>query len=142
METEPQIIDTYVVPGDVKLVYRHLLQLGDLTERAAIASECAAEQGQFWKFRTALYRLQQTLYGTGALDTILTDIAADTGLDRDLFITCLANDTYVEAVRSDFAAARREGVQSRPVFDINGQRLVGAQSIDVFTQIMEEELAK
>lgn len=142
METEPYLIERYIVSGDVKLVYRHLLQLGELTERAAVASECAAEQDRFWEFRTALYYSQQELYGPGALDTILADIAVTNQMERRPFVTCLESDKHIEAVRSDFESSRREGVQSRPVFDINGQRLVGAQAIDVFAQIIEEKLAK
>lgn len=142
METEPYLIERYIVTGDVKLVYRHLLQLGELTERAAVASECAAEQDRFWEFRTALYYSQQELYGSGSLDIILADIAVDNQMDRGPFVNCLESDRYVEAVRSDFEASRRERVQSRPVFDINGQRVVGAQAIDVFVQTIEEELAK
>ena len=142
METEPHLINRYIIPGDVKLVYRHLLQLGELTERAAVASECAAEQERFWEFRTALYRSQQELYGPGALDTVLTDIAVDNQIERGPFVACLESDRHIAAVRSDFEASRAEGVQSRPVFDINGQRVVGAQSIDIFAQIIEEELTK
>jgi len=47
--TMNQVLDTY--PGDVQWVYRHLpLAIHPDAFSAAVASECAAEQGKFWEF--------------------------------------------------------------------------------------------
>jgi protein-disulfide isomerase len=143
VENEPEIIETYVASGQVKIVYRHLLQIGEETIRAAEASECAADQGQFWEMRTALYERQSELYGAGdiaTLDTTLAGIAGDLGLDGGAFGECRQNRTHLQAIEADFQAARQEGVQNRPVFDINGQRLVGPQQPATFQQVIDSQL--
>ena len=67
METEPKIIELYIAPGKVKLVYRHLLQLGDGSVRTAEASECAADQRAFWQMHDAL----NELYDLDVIDEII-----------------------------------------------------------------------
>jgi hypothetical protein len=42
--TEPQLVATYAAQGKVKIVYRHLAFLGQESQWAAEASECADEQ--------------------------------------------------------------------------------------------------
>lgn len=137
METEPELIAQFVATGKAKLVYRHLLQLGERTEIAAVASECAADQGKFWEMRKAMYANQGSLYGdvAGASQKIAQDI----GLDGAALGACVQAGTHLEEVRADYAAAQQERVQSRPVFDINGTRLVGAQPLAAFAAAIEKQ---
>lgn len=53
--TVQQIMDTY--PNDVKLVYKHLplTNIHPNAERAAIASECARDQGKFWELHDKMF---------------------------------------------------------------------------------------
>lgn len=142
METEPQIIDSYIAAGSVKLIYRHLLQLGEGSVRTAEASECAADQGKFWPMHNMLYTRQREVYNTGDLDATLAGFAKDLGLDTASFGECMQSNKQLAFVQEDFAAAKREGVQFRPVFDINGMRITGAQPFSVFKQQIEAALPK
>jgi len=40
-------------------------------------------------------------------------------------------------IEADFRAAQDAGIRSRPVFDINGQRLVGARPFEDFQGIID-----
>ncbi len=142
MEVEPQIIEKYVASGQVKIVYRHLLQLGQDSERAAEASECAGEQGKFWEMRSALYNGQGDLFSSGSLDGALAVFAKDLVADEPAFQACLQNGTFRDAVNADFRTAQSEGVQSRPVFDINGTRVVGSQPLASFVSVIDAALAQ
>lgn len=142
METEPQIIKNYVAAGKVKLVYRHLLQLGDASVRTAEASECAADQGAFWPMHNMLYAQQRSVYDTGDLDATLTDFAKQLGLDTSTFGSCMQQHTRLQFVQDDYNASKREGVQFRPVFDIAGTRITGAQSFAVFQKRIDAALPK
>ncbi len=53
--TVKQIMDTY--PNDVKIVYKHLplTNIHPNAERAAIASECARDQGKFWELHDKMF---------------------------------------------------------------------------------------
>lgn len=138
LETEPQLIDQYVRSGQVLLVYRHLQQLGAVSEQLSQASECAADQGRFWEMRFAIYERYNQLF-SGA-DEGIRDAAAQVGLDGDALDACIAAGTHLEQVRADFAAATADGVRSRPVFDIGEQRLIGAQRITVFVERIDAAL--
>lgn len=127
VEIEPQLIDQYVRTGRAKLIYRHLLQLGDPSEALAEASECAGAQGKFWEMRELIYREQDRVF-SGTIN-VTRPLAAQLGLDVDQFTQCVQSRAFEQAVESDYAAAQREGITSRPVMDINGTRLIGALSI-------------
>jgi protein-disulfide isomerase len=142
VETEPKIIETYIATGKVKLVYRHLLQLGEGSVRTAEASECAADQGAFWPMHNTLYARQGDVGGSADLDTTLVGFAQDLRLDTAAFGDCMKTHKYLSAVRADYQAAQAAGVQFRPVFDINGTRLIGALSFEVFQKQLDAALAK
>ena len=142
METEPQLIEQYIATGKVKLIYRHLLQLGDGSVRTAEASECAADQSKFWQMRATLYAKQNLVYAADNLDTTLTGFARELGLDTNTFDSCMQSHTHLQFVQDDYNAAKRDGVQYRPVFDINGTRITGAQPVAVFQQQIVAALPK
>ena len=142
METEPQIITNYIATGKVKLVYRHLLQLGDGSLRTGEASECAADQGKFWPMREMLYARQNEVYGGGDLDTTLAGFARDLGLDAPTFNTCMQAHQHQQFVEDDYRAAVAAGVQFRPAFDINGAKLTGALPFATFQKQIEAALSK
>jgi protein-disulfide isomerase len=139
LETEPQIIDQYIRTGKVKLVYRHLQQLGETSERLSEASECAADQGRFWELRRAIYARYNDFYTPGGV--ALDAAAAEAGVSPAPLQACLDAATHRDAVRADYQAAIAEGVRSRPVFKIGERTLIGAQPIAVFTQLLDQALA-
>ena len=63
---------------------------------------------------------------------VLVDIAAESGVDRAGAAAFLAGDGGAEAVRNLERDAKNRGVRSVPSFDINGEVISGAQSIEVF----------
>jgi protein-disulfide isomerase len=142
VETEPQIVQDYVASGDVRIVYRHLVQLGEGSMRSAEASECAGAQGRFWAMHHALYAQQQRLYAGGEDVATYVAIANELGLDGAQLQTCMEQRTFVPQIERDFAAAQAEGVTARPVFDINGTRLIGAQPYAQFQQLLDGALGR
>jgi len=131
-----QIHDTY---GDnVLIAFRDLpLDFHQFAMSAAIASECADEQGKFWEYHDKLFENQQ------ALDTIsLKKYAADLGLDTAKFDKCVDNKETEEEVKADMADAQSAGVTGTPIFFINGEQVVGAQPFETFKQKIDTALAK
>lgn len=100
-------------------------------ERAAIAAECAHRQGRFWEYAEALFAAQDDL-GSGAIE----DSAEAVGLDAEAFGTCLSNRETASEVNADIAEAERLGVDGTPTFYINGRRVVGAQPVGTFNQVI------
>lgn len=140
MEIEPQLIENYIATGKVKLIYRHLLQLGDGSRRAAEASECASDQGRFWEMRKLLYQRQGDVSGASDIDQTLSSFARELGMDEAVFSECLTSGKHQAEVAADYEAAQAEGVHSRPVFVINGRQIIGGRPYAVFAQTIEAAL--
>ncbi len=140
--TEPQIIEHYVKTGKVKFVYRDFAFLGPESELAAMAAECADEQGKFWLYHDYLYNNQQGENQGAFSKENLKRFAGILGLEAAKFDQCLDSDKYREEVRKDTADGRSAGMNGTPTTFINGRMVVGALPFSEFEQIIEQELAK
>lgn len=140
VEVEPKLVEAYVASGKVRIVARHLLQLGENSRLAAEASECAGDQGLFWEMRAAIYERQNDLYTTNDMRGALQFIAGEVGADRQAVAACLEAGTHRAAVEADFRAAQEDGIRSRPVFDINDERIVGGREFADLQAIIDAKL--
>jgi protein-disulfide isomerase len=138
VENEPRLIENYIKPGKVRLIYRHLLQLGDGSLRAAQANECAGDQGKFWEMRALLYQNQADMYAN--IDSTLATLSGTLKLDKTAFQQCMQAETHRAAIEADFDSATKAGVRSRPVFDINGKLLIGYQPYEIFSKQVDAAL--
>ncbi len=130
------LLDKY--KGQVRLVYKHLPLDGlhPQARRVSEASWCAAQQDRFWQFHDAVYADAST----DASDATLTRLATTAGLDTGSFSSCLANPEAKAAVQRDATQGEALGLSSTPGFFINGREVRGAQPIDAFVAIIDEEL--
>jgi protein-disulfide isomerase len=103
---------------------------------AAIAAMCAEDQGAFWPFHDKLFSDE---YGLNR--TAFIQYATDLELDEGAFETCLDSGKFDDFIEEDMDFALNLGVRSTPTFFINGLAVVGAQPLDVFQQIINQELA-
>jgi protein-disulfide isomerase len=122
--------------------YVHFAFLGQESQQAGEASECAAEQGAFWEYHDYIFNNQGGENRGDFSKENLKQFGAALGLDTGAFDECLDSGKYAEIVQGETNAARSLGVQSTPTFLINGQPVVGAQPFEVFQQIIEEHLAE
>ncbi|MBM3469297.1 MAG: DsbA family protein [Armatimonadetes bacterium] len=132
---EPLIVSEYVNKGIVRMVYRQFPVGGPLSEQAAEASLCAADQGKFWAYHGALFaRLPRgELRGAGDLDSAAREI----GLDQAAFTRCLRSGQMRARVAADMNEGLRRGVQGTPTSFVGGRAIVGAQPIEVFRAAIE-----
>ncbi len=139
LPTVNQILDTY--GDDVRLVYRHfpLRSIHANAQKAAEASECAADQGKFWEYHDLMFE-NSTLVAGGIPQ--FKKWAAELRLNTSTFDNCLDSGEKADDVDEDFATASANGVQGTPAFFINGTSLSGAQPFAAFKTIIDAELAK
>lgn len=126
--------------GDrVRIVWKDfpLTQIHPQAFDAARAGNCAQEQGKFWEFHDQLFANQ------GALEIeALKRYAAAAGLDGARFAQCVDSGKYQARVQAGLEAGGRLGIGSTPTTFINGRVVTGAQPLDVFVGIIDEELAR
>ncbi len=134
--TLKQIKEAY--PKDVRVVFRHQpLSFHANAKPAAEASMAAHEQGKFWEYHDKLFANQR------ALDRVsLERYAEELKLDMGKFKAAMDSNKYDAQISADMAEATRVGVNGTPSFFINGRSLVGAQPVDAFKRVIDEELKK
>jgi protein-disulfide isomerase len=129
----------YIDTGKVRFVYKHFAILGPESNRVAEASECAAEQDEFWAYHDLIFE-DQIASRNQLSEERLVSLAGQIGLDPAAFQECLNSGRYVDRVRQESASVQALGVRGTPAFLINGQFVSGAQPYEVFQQVIEEQL--
>lgn len=132
--------------GDrIRFYFKHLplAKLHPWAESAARATECAARQNPdaFWTMYDSFFRGQKETTVEN-VEAKAAEYASAANLDVDKLLTCLRARETAEQVQADVAEAAAVGVSSTPTFIINGQKIVGAQPIESFQSIIEQEVAK
>jgi predicted DsbA family dithiol-disulfide isomerase/rhodanese-related sulfurtransferase len=125
--------------GRIRFVFRQfpLSTIHPQSEKAAEASECAAEQGKFWQAVEKLYAEQADL----SVDA-LKRYAAELGWDQSRFNQCLASGEATWRVNQDVADGRALGVRATPTFFIGQARIEGGLGFAQFSQLIDQELAR
>ena len=129
----PKLIDKYVESGTLRLEWRDFPYQGKESVDAALAARAAQEQGKFWEYHDLLYETQDQGYSEERLVTLADEV----GLDVDEFRFGLESGENEAVVGEDFREGQERGVSGTPTFVINGQTLVGLQSLSVFEQTIE-----
>lgn len=134
-ETLPQIEKGY--QDKIAYYIRHfpIYSIHPNAENAALASECAREQGKFREMHDLIFTNQKQM-------TIadLKDYAAKIGLKTAQFNQCLDSQKYKTNIERDAKLGGELGVSGTPTFFLNGRVINGAQPFSVFRSAIEEEL--
>jgi len=133
---QPALKELLVVrEGQVGLVFRHFPLGPPHTDgfRAAVAAECAAQQGVFWEMHDSLFAHAETLS-----ENDLLGYAAGLGVDEVAFAACLDSDDAEVRIREDIAAGQEYGVTGTPTFFINGRRVSGTLPLSDFEALVDD----
>lgn len=131
-----QIREKYIANGKVRLVYRdYPLDFHQYALPAAMAAECADDQGKYFEMHDKLFENQQAL-----TDDDLIKYANEIGLKEAEFTKCFKDQKYKDEVLNDLKDGQKAGVGGTPAFFINGTVIEGAQPFSAFEKIIEEEL--
>jgi protein-disulfide isomerase len=132
--TVKEILDAY--PGKIRLVYRDFpLPMHARAPKAAEAAHCAEDQGKYWEMHGKLFA------SAGKLEVAdLKAHAREVGLDGAKFDKCLDSGEKAKVVEMHKKAGEDVGVTGTPAFFINGRQLSGAQPVEAFKAIIDQEL--
>ena len=143
----PTIFKEFVDTGKVRWVFKHRpLPMHPFAPLGGAATECAADQGQFWEMHDALYAEQTTwapddsAWTEDDAEKEIVRLAKDLGLDDDSFSKCIRSRQPMERVLLDVFDA--EGViSSTPSFvalyDGQGTLLNGSRPVEDFRAILD-----
>lgn len=142
-EAESEIRKNYVTTGKVKLVYRDFAFLGPESLTAALATQCAGEQGKYWAFHDRLYEIELAdgAEHNGNLSaSLMKSLAGQFGLNQSQFNSCLDSEKYLSEIEKDYEDGVKFGVAGTPAAFVNGQLIEGAQPYAVFKDLIEKAL--
>jgi protein-disulfide isomerase len=139
LEAQPAVDEQFVDTGKVLWVTKHLpLKMHPQAAVAAVAAECAADQGRYWEMQRLLYERQEQ-WAKDAPDAPLQALAAELGLDMPVFSACFNSRQAMERVLDDIYDA--QGVtRTTPTFIfVQGDRgsfIRGARDADSFLSVV------
>lgn len=142
----PQITEKYIKTGKVRFVYRDfpISSIHPGAESAAMAGECAEDQGKFWEMHDKIFSEQDKM-GQGTVEFGVSDLkrwAREIGLDGTALDACLDSGKYKSEVAKDYSDGSALGVSGTPHVFVNGKLLIrGALPYTQIEQIIEQELA-
>ncbi|MDH3444294.1 MAG: thioredoxin domain-containing protein [Deltaproteobacteria bacterium] len=137
LPTLTQILSRY---GDkVKLVYKDfpIDSLLPNARKGHEAARCAHDQGKFWPYHDKLFAASPK-----ASPEDLKTYAKEVGLDLSAFDKCFSSGKHVKAVQDDIEEGTRVGVTGTPAFFINGRQITGAQPLETFAKMIDDELGR
>ncbi|MFN2265236.1 MAG: thioredoxin domain-containing protein [Anaerolineales bacterium] len=137
---QPTLDQELVETGDILWVYKHLpLEMHPQSLVAAVAAECAADQGKFWEMHDLLFESADR-WGIDEPEPELVALAGELDLDESQFETCLDSREPVERVVSDIYASLG-AISSTPSFvvlaDGQGSILSGSRPADEFVTLLQ-----
>ena len=135
-ETIEQIADEY--GDDIRVVFRHFpLSFHANAKPAAMAAECAGEQGKFWEMHDIIFDFSFD----GNMDVeIWKDYAENYGLDMDDYNDCMDNEKYADKIIEQMKDGAAAGVRGTPATFVNGKMVSGALPFESFVQLIDGEL--
>ncbi len=133
----PQITETWIADGRVRLVYRHF-PLGGTALRAAAVANCI-EGARYFGFLDLLYKSQKRWAKSGDPLKALGQMARLAGLSQEKFEACANDEAEMDRIlerRQD--GIQSYGVQSTPTLIVNGRKVEGARSFEYLERIFKE----
>ncbi len=137
-QTMPQLIEKYVDSGRLLYTIKDFpLGFHKKAKLAAVAANCAGEQGAYWPMHKKLFSSDAELNRDSYLQ-----YAADFSLDKKAFETCLSDPAKMKEIEEDMAFGQKMSIRGTPAFLLgrlrNGkvvetQLISGAQSVEAFS---------
>jgi protein-disulfide isomerase len=141
-ESFPTLRGEYIATGKVRWKYiPYVLGIFPNGDRAAIAGECAAEQGDiaFWKMHDTLYERQNEWKSEGGgARALFASYAAQLQLDQNRFLSCYDQNRPAAVIARNDRLGKQIGIRATPTFFINGARIEGAIPLPLFKQVLNE----
>lgn len=140
--TMAELLNKY--PQEVKVVFKHYpLSFHAQAGPGALAAVAAGNQGKFWQMHDWLFANQRQMsQHSDDFEDWAAQYAAKLELDVAQFRADYNAGQTAALVEHDMALGAKLGVRGTPAFFVNGERVVGAQPLEVFVKLIESQLAR
>ena len=130
-----QYLDSLIREKKANVRYHVLSFLGDESVRAANASFCAADEGQYLDFHKAIYAVQSAVENSGFWSNeTLVEMGKKIGITSTKFEDCVTKGSKVDLVQANSESMSKFGVQVTPTVFINGKKWERTQNAFVLDE--------
>ena len=130
-----EYLDSLIREKKATVRFHVLSFLGDESVRAANASFCAADEGQYLNFHKALYAVQSSVENSGFWSNeTLVNMGKKIGITSTTFEDCVNKGSKVDLVQAHSDSMSKYGVQGTPTVFINGKRWERTQNEFIFEE--------
>ena len=130
-----EYLDSLIREKKATVRFHVLSFLGDESVRAANASFCAADEGQYLNFHKALYAVQSSVENSGFWSNeTLVKMGKKIGITSTTFEDCVNKGSKVDLVQAHSDSMSKYGVQGTPTVFINGKRWERTQNEFIFEE--------
>jgi protein-disulfide isomerase len=133
----PELIDTFVTPGEARLTFRPIAFINASSERGALGAEAAAMQDAIWPFVDVLYLNQGPETEDWLTDEMMEEVVEGLGLDLEQWRTDYDSEAVASAFFERSEQATADEVSATPTFIVRGPR--GDRTIEGVANLSEFE---
>jgi protein-disulfide isomerase len=119
-----------------------LIQIHPNAMVAHRAAEAAEKQGKFWEMYNKLYQTQDQWSSGSNAGTIFESFATELGLDIVKFKSDVNSPDANSSINADIKEGQKLGVTSTPSFILDGVKIDNPRSLEDFTKLIDEAIAK
>jgi len=139
----PVVREQLIATGKVRWRYREFpLSMHKYSRLAALAAQCAGEQGRFWEMHDALFTRHQWAQTGKDPSDVFRGFARDLGVDLDKYDACMKSQRYAGRVQASVEEGEARGVQGTPTFFVDGRKFQGNPTSDAFKTLVDSLLAR
>ncbi len=133
---EPQIINRFVLPGNLRIVFHDYAFIGPESLDAASAARCAGDQGKFWDYHQWLYANQKGENNGSFSRERLAAIAGQMVPDVTAWVRCYDGGGQRQPVLDETGQGSNAGISSTPTLMVDGQKLVFRTMDELLQQLL------
>jgi len=124
--------------GSILFVYKHFpLPNHNNSYAAALSAMCAADEGKYWEYRSALFERQGEFRANG--NATFYSIASSLSLQN--FTSCFQNSTHKAGLDAQITQGIYSRIYGTPTFFVNGKPIVAPATYDELANPVKEALA-
>jgi protein-disulfide isomerase len=121
LDTLPTVVENYVRPGKVKIVYRGIEIISTNSVAGLRAVYAAGMQDKLWQMSEALYERQGEERSGWITIPVLRDAAREVGADANKLLKDADSDAVTAKLNEAAKLANRYGINSTPTFGYQKQ---------------------
>ena len=134
----PVIREQLIATGKVRWRYRDFpLPTHAYSRYAALAAQCAGEQGKFWEMHDQLFTNHQWAQTAKNPRGLFRDFVRAIGLDLDKYDACMDGQRYAGRIQASVQEGEARGVKGTPSFYVNGRPYQGRSASDDFKALVD-----